>query len=96
MDVKEKFWATRPFSYGSDNKELDRGQVFHLEGMANDQALVRMGYCARLPKDTVLKQCVKCGEHFVDEAARAAHYKGRHGSDPAEPPLRKEEEVNGN
>jgi hypothetical protein len=69
-------YARWPQTYGG--KPHDRGQVLKLRGLPNDESLKRLGYVAEIPKDTTLKECGKCGEKFVDEGMRNAHYETRH------------------
>src|ERR1051325_4287518 len=72
----KKMWAKRPIGY--NGKELDRGQVFELEGAANDEKLVRLGYVAELPRDVRPVECGVCGGKFYDESMRAGHGSLRH------------------
>jgi hypothetical protein len=53
--------------------------VIELRGTKNDDALVRLGFIAEIPKGTVLKECGGlCGAWFIDDSTRAAHCKARH------------------
>jgi len=74
--ASKKMWAKRPFGY--NRKELDRGQVFELEGAANDEKLVRLGYVAELSRDVRPVECGECGAKFVDESMRGGHGNKRH------------------
>jgi hypothetical protein len=44
----------------------------------NDEKLIRLGYVAEVPKDTVLKECGQCSAKFIGEGERNGHAKERH------------------
>jgi hypothetical protein len=70
--------ALSPFKYSEATGYLVRGQVFHLEGAANDHLLVGMDYVRAVPASTPVVQCSECGAMFVDDAARERHGKHFH------------------
>lgn len=76
MPGRPQHYARRPHEYMGH--QYDRGQVIALQGARNDEKLVRLGYVAEIPKDTVLKECGPCGAKFIDEGARDGHAKERH------------------
>ena len=74
--MSDKHFARRPHEYLG--KQYDRGQVMDLQGARNDEKLVRLGYIAEVPRDTVLKECGDCGAKFIGEGERNGHVKERH------------------
>ena len=60
-------------------QQFDRGQLLAFGQGLNDEKLSRLGYVAKLPRDTVLKECGECGARFIGEGERTGHYKARHG-----------------
>lgn len=53
--------------------------MLDLRGTKNDEKLLRLGYIAEVPKDTVLKECARlCGAWFIDEQTRNEHFEKRH------------------
>lgn len=68
--------ARWPIGYGALN--LDRGQVFALQGEINDEKLVRLGYVSELPKGAEVYRCAPCGAEFVGISERDAHGRDRH------------------
>ena len=83
--MAQKYYARRPFGYGAESRELDRGQILELEGMRNDEALTRLAYAEKLPKGIVAHECGKCGGKFIDEASRNAHFNKRHPQEARTP-----------
>ena len=78
------YWAKRSFWYGADGQELelDRGQVFKLQGLPNDALLVDLaGYVGRVAEGAAFYTCRVCGLEFIDQAMRDAHGKKRHEED---------------
>lgn len=73
---KPKHFARRPHEYMG--QQYDRGQAMVVQGARNDEKLLRLGYIAEIPKDTVLKECGECGAKFLDEGSRNGHAKERH------------------
>lgn len=87
--VNVKWWAKRTFGYGvrgSTERLLDRGQVFKLEGLANDRLLVDLGYIAMIPEGLKTVTCRMCGGEFIDQGLRDGHGKERHDRKPFVPP----------
>lgn len=75
----QRYVANRPFGYDA-GLDLDRGQVFELRNLRNDERLVRLNYCAELPKGIAPAVCGQCGAEFIGDAERAAHGSERHRS----------------
>ena len=71
-----KHYARRPIEYLGN--QYDRGQVMPELNAKNDEKLIRLGYVAEVPKDTVLKECGSCGAKFIGEGERNGHAKERH------------------
>lgn len=69
-------FARWPQTYGG--RQHDRGQVLELRGLPNDESLLRLGYVAEIPRDTVLKECGVCQLKFIGEPERNAHADERH------------------
>lgn len=63
---------------GYGEKQLDRGQIFELRNLANDEKLERLRYLDKLPSDASPVECGVCGEHFLDSNMRGAHGDLRH------------------
>jgi len=61
-------------------KQLDRGQLIELQGLINDEKLVRLGYVASAPKRASVVQCGTCGAEFVTDEGLASHGRERHSS----------------
>ena len=83
------WWAKRTYGYGvagSTERQIDRGQVFKLEGLPNDRLLVDLGYCAQVPKNAATYACRMCGAEFMDMGMRDAHGKYRHEERTFTPP----------
>ena len=72
--------ARRSMEYGrpGSEKRLDRGQVLELEGLINDEKLVRLGYVSLANKRATIVACGKCGAQFVTDEALATHGRDRH------------------
>lgn len=75
-----KVWARRPFGYA--NQQLDRGQIFELQGKRNDDRLVSYKYVEEVPKGTEIKTCSECGGEFIGESYRRTHGEKRHPTVP--------------
>jgi len=71
-----KHYARRPIEYLG--KQYDRHQVMPELNAKNDEKLIRLGYVAEVPKDTVLKECGNCVAKFISEEGRNGHAKERH------------------
>lgn len=69
-------YARRPVEYLGN--EYDRHQLLPELNAKNDEKLIRLGYLAEVPKDTVLKECGECGAKFISEDGRNGHAKERH------------------
>lgn len=84
IEEKVVVWATRPFGYNipKNGPEMDRGQIFELEGFPGDDRLKRLGYVEILeaPKGWEPYICPECGAGFMESTQRAAHVKKRHKS----------------
>jgi hypothetical protein len=71
--------ALSAFKYSRKTGLLVRGQVFDLEGLANDHLLAGMDYVRPVAKGTPLLECGECGATFLSDASRERH--GRHFHD---------------
>jgi len=60
------------------SRPVDRGQLLELEGLVNDEKLVRLGYVSSASKGIAIVQCGKCGAKFVTDEALASHGRERH------------------
>jgi len=93
------FWAKRTFGYGergTTERILDRGQVFKLEGLANDKLLFDLGYIAVVDPGVKPFACRVCGAEFLDTGMRDGHGKFRHEERtfvPPSPPARQDGET---
>lgn len=77
-----RYYARRgPFGYGQYD-QLDRGQVIQLEGLGNDEKLLRLGYLEACPAKLETFTCAECGAEFISEPARRGHGDKRHRTDP--------------
>ena len=78
--MADQFVARRTFQYGPGGAEqwLDRGQIFELQGLKNDAALVRLGYVSSAIKGVAIVGCGKCGAKFVTDEGLASHGRERH------------------
>src|SRR5213595_361959 len=47
-------------------QKLDRGQLFEMRGLVNDDKLVRLEYVYVVDKKTSILQCGVCGAEFID------------------------------
>jgi hypothetical protein len=91
MSESGLYYARRSMTYGrpGSQKQLDRGQLVELQGLINDEKLVRLGYVAAAPKRATVVQCGICGAEFVTDEGLASHGRERH---TARPPLSPREE----
>jgi hypothetical protein len=69
--------ATLAFSYGA--LALDPGQVFALQGAANDQKLLDHHYVQEVAEGVPIGECLMCGARFLADALarhqrRQGHY----------------------
>lgn len=71
------YFARRPFGYGRLGT-LDRGEVFELSGLPNDEKLVRLGFAVEYTDKGGTSDCGDCGKRFIGDAERAAHGSDRH------------------
>jgi hypothetical protein len=81
-DEKKKYSGPKRFIARRGGKEyggmpLDRGQVFTLKGLANDERLVRLGFIAPF-KGGQPVECSDCGLPFATPADLANHGEIRH------------------
>ena len=67
--------------------DLDRGQVFKLKGVVNDEQLGRLGYSVLSPGGMEKKECRYCDAVFVDLNTLNAHGARTHERKPIMPPL---------
>jgi hypothetical protein len=76
------YYARRSMTYGrpGSEKQVDRGQLLELQGMINDEKLVRLGYVAAAPKRATVVQCGTCGAEFITDEGLAAHGRERHAT----------------
>jgi len=88
----KKVWASDPNLREYGGKLLERGQVFELIGLRNDQKLLGQNalqrvYCGPVDKSTPLWECPKCGESFygadVTSPFPSQHLKRSHAEDAA-------------
>jgi len=63
---------------GYGGREIERGEIFRLQGMVNDAKLDRLGYVERVSSDAEIAQCGPCGKWFVSEFYRSAHGRRQH------------------
>ena len=75
---KDEVWARRPFTY--NGRDLDRGEIFELQKMRNDEKLVRLGYVNEARKTGPRHDCRGCERTFADEILRDGHFRRRHRS----------------
>jgi hypothetical protein len=73
---RRTFFARRPFGY--HGQQFDREQVFELVGLANDEKLVRLGYCAALPAGASTFPCKHCGAAFLTIVGLNGHGDRQH------------------
>lgn len=78
--MSKLYAVRRSMEYGNPGRPVDRGQVIELEGMKNDEALVRLGYVSLANERAVLVSCGKCGAKFQTDQALAAHGSYRHST----------------
>jgi hypothetical protein len=76
LSTEKKYYARRPIGYGG--REYDRGQVLNLEGLRNDEKLVRLGHVSELRHDQYTTQCGVCSAWFVGDAELNGHGAARH------------------
>ena len=78
--AEQLYYARRSFTYGRPGSErpLDRGQMIQLEGLVNDEKLVRLGYVALAPKRATVVQCGTCGAEFMTDQGLGFHGRERH------------------
>jgi len=76
------FYARRSMTYGrpGNERQIDRGQVFDLQGCVNDEKLLRLGYVVSAPKRATVVQCGTCGAEFITDEGLAAHGRERHAT----------------
>lgn len=70
----------RSMEYGPESKPADRGQLIELQGMKNDEALVRLGYVSLANERATVVSCGKCGAKFQTDEALSAHGGYRHSN----------------
>lgn len=60
---------------------VDKGQVIELQGLRNDEALVRQGKLNPVPRQRKkFFACGECGAKFINEGARNVHGDRRHAA----------------
>jgi len=88
-----RYYARRSMTYGPGAGEpLDRGQLFDLAGMINDEKLIRLNYVVAAPKNVSIVQCGYCGAEFITDETLNAHGRYRHRPQPTDPRLQDERE----
>lgn len=81
-----RYYARRSMTYGPGaGQPLDRGQLLELQGMINDEKLVRLGYVAQASKRATVVTCGTCGAEFITDEALANHGRERHAPRPLTP-----------
>lgn len=75
--MADRRWVAKR-AMGYAGKQLDRGQIFTLEGARNDEKLERLGYIRKLRKEDPVSGCGPCGATFVGDGERDAHARFRH------------------
>ena len=79
MNEQKKYYvrfAAPTLSY--EDLVLERGQVFVLRGMVNDEKLARLGYIQPVPRKSRIARCGVCQADFVDEAMLNEHGRRTH------------------
>lgn len=80
------FVARRSMTYGHGAGEpVDRGQVIALQGLVNDEKLVRLGYVSRADRGVSVVGCGICGAKFTTDEALSAHGRDRHPTERLSP-----------
>lgn len=64
-------------TYGS--KTVDKGQVFMMRGLENDDRLVRLGFARRLESGEEVVACGVCGASFASATGSAMKNRDAHG-----------------
>jgi hypothetical protein len=64
-----------------------------LEGLINDEKLVRLGYLAQATKGIAVVSCGTCGAKFTTDEALASHGRERHATRPALTPKDEDKRV---
>lgn len=82
MAESQMYYARRSMTYGrpGGEKQYDRGQLLDLQGLINDEKLIRLGYLATAPKRATVVQCGVCGAEFITDEGLASHGRERHTS----------------
>jgi hypothetical protein len=79
--MPEMYVSRRTMTYGRGNgAPIDRGQILELEGLVNDEKLVRLGYVTQASKGIAIVQCGKCGARFSTDEALSSHGRERHAA----------------
>jgi hypothetical protein len=68
--------ATLDMGYGQ--LRVEPGMVFTLQGFANDQRLLDIGYLQPVEDATPLIECPRCGAQFVGAIMLQRHARRRH------------------
>lgn len=66
-----------PMGYGRIT-HADRGQIIELEGMPNDDRLLKLGYVTKIGTKDETYECSECGAPFASMGYRSAHAMMRH------------------
>lgn len=72
----DRVYARRPFKYGSH--DLAMGEVIEIEGLPNDEKLVRLGYFATVRSKAKTFECNRCGKKFLELGTLDAHGRRDH------------------
>jgi hypothetical protein len=61
-------------------RALDRGQVFRMRGLDNDDRLIRLGFAAALPAGEETAECPACGAAFAPSMGSAMTNRDNHAN----------------
>lgn len=75
-----RYYARRPFTYAG--QDLERGQVFNLAGVPNDEKLIRLNYISEVADKHEVYICAECRRQFVQMGYRDMHGKEAHRRRP--------------
>lgn len=78
--TEARYYARRPFDYAGQS--LERGQVFNLAGVANDEKLIRLNYISAVADGNDTYECGDCKRMFVQMGFRDMHGKEAHRRRP--------------
>lgn len=75
---QKRYYARIPFGY--QGKDLDRGQIFNMVGLINDEKLIRVEYAKELNAADPVAHCGVCQAQFISDRLRTEHAKLRHAA----------------